>query len=270
MVTSVHFHGFRYVQIDGLINKPKASMVKGLVMHTDMPSAGEFKLLEQNDQSVVKKYPLGMRGNYLDIPTDCPQRDERLGWTGDAQVFIRAGPFNYDITSFHRKWIRDLVDAQFKNGAFTDFAPFVDVGCGAGHAAWADAGIIVPWEVYRHSGDKRILSEHYDAFVRFIEYMKTESKNLIRPADGYGDWLSINADTPKDLIGTAYFARSTRLLAKIAETLGKQATRRNTMRSRMMLQRRSIVNSSHHRAASSEKRKPRICSRSDLISRRTA
>jgi alpha-L-rhamnosidase len=168
-----------------------------------------------------------MRGNYLDIPTDCPQRDERLGWTGDAQVFIRAGAFNYDIAGFHRKWIRDMVDAQRETGAFTDIVPFVDVGVGAGRAAWADAGIIVPWEVYRHTGDKRFLSGHYDSFIRFIDYMKKESKGYIRPAEGYGDWLSINAETPKDLIGTAYFARSTRLLARIAEILGKTADAAN-------------------------------------------
>jgi len=161
----------------------------------------------------------GQRGNFLEVPTDCPQRDERLGWTGDAQVFIRAATNNMDTAAFFTKWLVDVEDAQRADGSFTDVVP--DVAAGSGTAAWADAGVICPWTVYRIYGDTRVLERRYDAMARFIAYLESHSKDLLRPAEGYGEWLSIGADTPKDVLGTAYFAYSTSLMAKIARALGR-------------------------------------------------
>jgi alpha-L-rhamnosidase len=213
------FHGFRYVEVIGYPGKPTLDALTGVVIHSDTPPSGRFEcsapLINQLQRNIV----WGQRGNFLSIPTDCPQRDERLGWMGDAQVFIRTATFNMDVARFFTKWLVDAEDAQRPDGAFTDVSPCV--AAGAGTAAWGDAGVICPWVIYQVYGDQRILERHYAAGARWIEYLKAHSQDLLRPAEGYGDWLSIKADTPKDLLATAYFAHSTHLMAKIAEVLHK-------------------------------------------------
>jgi alpha-L-rhamnosidase len=170
----------------------------------------------------------GQKGNFVDVPTDCPQRDERLGWTGDAQVFTRTATFNLDVSGFFTRWLQTLEDSQSSSGAYPPFAPHPVAGDTDGGPAWADAGIICPWTIYQVYGDKRVLAQHYDSMVRFIEYLERTSRDLIRVYEGYpgfsgyGDWLSINAETPKDLIGTAFFAHSAQLLSRIAGVLGKE------------------------------------------------
>lgn len=140
---------------------------------------------------------------------------------GDAQIFIRTATYNMDVARFFTKWCQDVQDAQRPDGAFTDVSPFVC--CGAGTAAWGDAGVICPWTVYRVYGDTRILEQHYAAGAKWIDYLLGHSRDLLRPAEGYGDWLSIAADTPKDVLATAYFALSTRLMANYAKTLGRMS-----------------------------------------------
>jgi len=221
---SFTFHGFRYVEVTGYPGKPGKGTVTGVVAHSDTPLTGRFQCSDPMINQLQHNIEWGQRGNFLEVPTDCPQRDERLGWMGDAQVFVRTACWNMDTAAFFTKWLKDVEDAQHDDGSFTDVAP--DVTRGSGTAAWADAGVIVPWTVYQAYGDKRILQERYQAMVRYIDYLEGHSNNLIRPAEGYGDWLSINADTPKDVLATAYFAYSTSLMARIAQALGKTADAR--------------------------------------------
>lgn len=213
------FHGFRYVEVRGYPGEPELDDVAGDVMHSDTPITGSFECAQPMINQLQSNIVWGQRGNFLSVPTDCPQRDERLGWTGDAQVFVRTASFNALTAPFFAQWMQDVVDAQREDGAFSDIAPAP--GLGSGTAAWGDAGVIVPWTMYLCYGDRRILERSYPAMTRWIEYLKEHSDGLIRPAQGYGDWLSVDADTPKDVIATAYFAYSTSLVARMARLLGK-------------------------------------------------
>ena len=226
------FHGFRYIEVTGLDRNPSPELLTVLVLHTDMAATGKFRCSNPLLNRLDRNISWGLRGNFLDVPTDCPQRDERLGWTGDAQVFVGTAAFHYDVRDFFRKWTQDLRDGQRADGAYPDVAPDVLGKYGPqqfGNAAWSDAGVICPWEIYRHYGDKKILAENYDAMKRWIGYQRRTSKDLIRPRTAYGDWLAIdavtaqNAPVPCDLVGTAYFAHTTDLMAKIAGVLGRKA-----------------------------------------------
>ena len=215
------FHGFRYVELTGLASKPDLDAVTGVVVHSDTPVVGTFECSNPLVNQLYSNIIWGQRGNFLAVPTDCPQRDERLGWMGDAQIFIRTASYNMDVSRFFTKWCQDVEDAQRPDGSFTDVSPFVC--CGSGTAAWGDAGVICPWTIYRVYGDTHILERHYAAGAKWIDYLVGHSKDLLRPAQGYGDWLSIKAETPKDVLATAYFALSTRLMANFAKALGKGA-----------------------------------------------
>ncbi len=221
------FHGFRYVEVTGLERKPDLDLVGALVWHSDLRPTGEFTCSDPMLNQLNQNIRWGQRGNFLDVPTDCPQRDERLGWTGDAQVFVGTAAFHYDVRLFFRKWLHDLTDGQRADGAFPDIAP--DVLFNFGNAAWADAGVICPWVIYQRYGDTEILRENYDAMARWIRFQENTAKGLVRPRTNYGDWLAIDAVTPPnapvpcDLVGTAYFAYTTQLMARIAGVLGKRA-----------------------------------------------
>jgi len=166
------------------------------------------------------------RANFIDIPTDCPQRDERMGWTGDAQIYVRTATLNTDVQAFFTKWLVDLQDAQRPDGQFPKVAPvqpLLPQGEDGG-PAWADAGVVCPWTIYDVYGDTRELAAHYDSMCRFIEFCETRcTPDLLPPPKFhcYGDWVSIQADTPKDVIFMAYFAHSTNLVARSAEVLGR-------------------------------------------------
>ncbi|GMW00353.1 MAG: rhamnosidase, partial [Candidatus Hydrogenedentota bacterium] len=202
---------------------PNGDTITGIVAHSDMTHTGQFVSPNPMVNQLQHNIEWGQRGNYLEIPTDCPQRDERLGWMGDAQVFIRTGAYNFDIAAFMTKWIVDVVDGQSAEGCFPDVAPRgahnVD-----GAPAWADAGIICPWTMYLCYGDTRILDRHYDSMARFIQYQLDGSKDFIRRErlnNNYGDWLNNKDDSVKELIATAFFAYSTDLMSRIARVLGK-------------------------------------------------
>ena len=217
------FHGFRYVEITGLSGRPKKDAVTGIVIGSDTPRTGEFACSDPRINQLQSNIQWGQRGNYISVPTDCPQRDERLGWMGDAEVFIRTATYNADVASFFTKWLMDVDDAQSPAGAFSNVSPNTsrDVG---GVPAWADAGVICPWTIYEMYGDRRILEQHLPAMIKWVNYVQSHSDGLIRDKDrgeDFGDWLSINADTPKDLIGTAFFAYSTHLLAKSCRALDR-------------------------------------------------
>ncbi|NYI78534.1 glycoside hydrolase family 78 protein [Nocardioides panzhihuensis] len=217
------FHGFRYVEITGYPGRPRPSDVVGQVMNTDAPETGSLDtsspMLDQLQSNIV----WSQRGNFLSVPTDCPQRDERMGWTGDINVFAPTAAFNMDVSTFlGDKWLQDLRDAQRDDGAFTDVAPYVPV-VGAGNAGWGDAGVTVPYTVWQTYGDTEVIEENYAAMAAWIDYLETNSNGYIRPDAGYGDWLNLDDNTPRDLIGTAYFAHVTRLLSEMASAIGKNA-----------------------------------------------
>jgi alpha-L-rhamnosidase len=236
------FHGFRYVEVAGYPGKPTREMITGVVLHTDNPPTGTFECSDPLVNQLQRNIQWGWKGNSLDIPTDCPQRDERLGWTGDAQVFCRTAVFNTDAAAFFTKWLQDLEDAQTRTGAIPPIAPDTNIaGMDDGGPAWADAAIIVPWTIYQYYSDKRVLEERYGMMTRFVAYLVNTSPGYIRVnqtvdhwagvneslLDGFGDWLALDGSgkteggTPKDLIGTAFFAYSARLLSHSAAALGK-------------------------------------------------
>ncbi|MBU6413468.1 MAG: family 78 glycoside hydrolase catalytic domain [Planctomycetes bacterium] len=219
------FHGFRYVELTGLSSAPDQSSVTGIAFGSDFERVGSFTFANKDLNQLASNIWWGLRGNYLSIPTDCPQRDERMGWMADAQVFAQTAIFNADLAPFFTKWLADVRDAQREDGAHSDVAP-VTRGLTYGTPAWADAGSIIPWLMYENYGDTRILEQSLDSMTRWVEWCRRHSTNLYRDRDrgnDYGDWLSIKADTPKDLIGTAYFAHSTDILARSLRVLGDSA-----------------------------------------------
>ncbi len=229
------FHGFRYVELSGYPGAPDIDAVTGIVVHSATPPTGEFSCSDPLINQLQHNIVWGQKGNFLDVPTDCPQRDERLGWTGDAQVFIRTAAFNMNVAPFFTKWTQDLEDAQSPEGAYPPVAPLAGIGgLTDGGPAWADAGIICPWTIYLCYGDTRLLETHYPSMQRFIAYLERSSRDFIRCYEdypgfrGFGDWLALDGSgrtgggTAKDLIGTAFFAYSARLLSRIAAILGHQ------------------------------------------------
>ena len=200
-----------------------------------MPVTGQFTtsnpMLNQLQHNIV----WGQKGNFLDVPTDCPQRDERLGWTGDAQVFSRTAAFNMDVAGFFTKWLGDVAADQNAKGSVPFVVPDVlsqgDQFAG-GSAAWADAATIIPWNMYLTYGDTRLLERQYPSMKAWVEYMRHEAgdKNLWNTGFHFGDWLAFattasdypGATTGKDLIATAFYAHSTDLLQRAAAVLGKK------------------------------------------------
>ncbi len=216
------FHGFRYVEVTGLPGKPAKELITGIVISSDTPRTGEFTCSDGQVNQLQSNIVWGQRGNYISVPTDCPQRDERLGWMGDAQVFVKTATYNSDIAAFFSKWLVDVTDSQDADGRFHDVAPFA--GPSKGTPAWGDAGVICPWTIYQAYGDLRLLERQYPSMTRWLDFCRSQSAYSIRTGNrgsDYGDWLSIGADTDKELIGTAYFAYSTSLVAKAAAALGK-------------------------------------------------
>ncbi len=231
------FHGFRYVELTGMPHPPTQPTITGIVLHNDMRPTGAFECSHPLVNQLHHNIGWGQKGNYLEVPTDCPQRDERLGWTGDAQVFIRTACFHFDVRPFIEKWMDDVCDDQHDNGSVTHVAP--DVVGGDGAAGWSDAIVIVPWALYQWYGDQRVLARCYEPMVRWIEYCRDSSAELIRPARLFGDWLAIDAlrnpgssVAPRDLIATAYFAYAAGLVAQVADVLGHedQAKRHRDLR----------------------------------------
>jgi alpha-L-rhamnosidase len=225
--TKFTFHGFRYVEVKNYPGEVTKDTVTGIVLHSQMPETGTFECSDPLINQLQRNIVWGQRGNFLDVPTDCPQRDERLGWTGDIQVFARTAAFNMQVAPFMTKWARDVRDAQDARGAVPAVVPNAGITLHDGGPAWADAAVICPWTMYLCYGDTRILEDNYDVMERFMDFIVAESPGYLRCAPdyqgwmGFGDWLSINADTPRDLIGTAFLAYDASLMAKIAKVLGK-------------------------------------------------
>ncbi len=219
------FHGFRYVELTGLPGGPALVAVTGRVVTSDTPPTGTFECSNPMLNRLQKNIVWGQRGNFLSIPTDCPQRDERLGWMGDAQIFVRTACFNMDVAAFFTKWLRDVEDAQSPDGAFADISPrLTGILPMDGAPAWGDAGVICPWVIYERYDDTRVLEEHYGSFVRWIDHVRNANPDLVwtkRVGNNYGDWVSIASNTDKAVLATAFFAQSARLVGRIAKVLGK-------------------------------------------------
>ena len=231
------FQGFRYVAIEGYPGELTADSITGIVIHSDMARTSEFETSRQLINQLQHNIIWGQKGNFLDVPTDCPQRDERLGWTGDAQVFSSTAAFNMDVAGFFTKWLKDVAADQFETGSVPFVVPNVlgnrASGPPGGAAAWADAAVIIPWNIYLSYGDTRLLEQQYDSMKRWVEYERQRAGDDYLWSGDYhfGDWLAFattrpdypGATTSKDFIATAFFAHSTDLLQRSAQVLGKQA-----------------------------------------------
>jgi len=212
--------------------------ITGVVLSSDTAETGAFSCSDDDLNQLQSNIAWGQRGNFLDVPTDCPQRDERLGWTGDAQVFVRTAAFNMDVAGFFAKWLRDLEDAQAPDGRIPCTAPAppgaIFVNDVDGGPAWGDAVVVCPWTIWRCYGDERILEERWSSMTRYVDYLVRRFPDGIRadperdPWGGFGDWCALDGSvrresrigaTPKDLIGTAFLAWSSRLLAEMARAL---------------------------------------------------
>ncbi|WP_284044123.1 alpha-L-rhamnosidase [Actinoplanes sp. M2I2] len=216
------FHGFRYAEVTGHPGELTEDDVVARVVHNDTPFTGRFECSDATVDQLYANIVWGQRGNFLGVPTDCPQRDERLGWLADAQVFGPTATRNADVSAFFARWMRDVVDGQDADGAFRDVAPILVLDR-EGAPAWGDAGVIIPWLLWRTYGDRRTLERSFDAMAAWVEHIHRHNPDLLwrhRTGNSYGDWLQVDAETPRDLLSTAYFAHSTQIVADAADVLG--------------------------------------------------
>ena len=218
------FHGFRYVEITGLKEAPALSDVTANVMYSDMEDTGKITTSDELVNQLISNTYWGQRGNFLSTPTDCPQRDERMGWSGDAQIFSGTAAYNMNVKAFFDKYITDLNDCQRGDGAYPDVAPqtYRSMYGGSGNNAWGDAGIIIPWVMYTRYGDISYIEKYYGNMKKYIKYLIGTSKDFIRGQSAYGDWLSIGESTRIDVTDTAYCAYVCDLMAKMAALLGNE------------------------------------------------
>lgn len=219
------FHGFRYVEITAPADV-SVTQITGRIIHNAMKNTGKLVTSDAGVNRLFSNIYWTQRANFISVPTDCPQRDERMGWTGDAQIFSRTATYNMDAAGFFAKYMTDIADAQRKTGAFTDTAPFLkgfsDWCTFVASAGWADAGVIIPWTMYSVYEDRRIVEDHYAAMAAWIDFLIRMNPSLLRTdTQYYGDWLSLDASTPMDLFATAYFAYCAKLMADMSEVVGK-------------------------------------------------
>jgi alpha-L-rhamnosidase len=225
------FHGFRYIKLDGFSGAINPGNFTAVALYSDMKPTGSFTTSNALINQLQHNIQWGQKGNFLDVPTDCPQRDERLGWTGDAQVFSRTAAFNMNAYNFFAKWLKDVTADQLPNGSVPFVVPNV-LGPGAmGSTGWADAATIIPWNMYLAYGNKKILEEQYPGMKAWVEYMRSSSRDdLWNKGFHFGDWLFYRpnddndgraAVTDKYLIAQCFYAHSTQLLINAAKVLGK-------------------------------------------------
>ena len=219
------FHGFRYVKIEGLSSPALIDQITGIVIHSDMKPTGTFSCSDTLINQLQHNIQWAQKGNFLDVPTDCPQRDERLGWTGDAQLFSMTAAFNFDVAAFYTKWLGDFTVDQLPDGKVPVVIPDALDGFG-GSSVWSDACVIIPWNLWLAYGDQRILETQYPCMKKWVDFMtgRAGAKDLWLGDWHYGDWLAFEQGgvTENDLIASAYYYNSTRLLGKIALIIGKK------------------------------------------------
>ena len=222
------FHGFRYVEVSGYSKefKPQLNWVSGMVQHSDFDMSGNFHSSHSKLNQLHSNIQWGLRGNFFDVPLDCPQRSERLGWTGDAQVFIPTSLFLADTHAFWSAWLTSMREEQFSNGGIPVVVP--NFTGNFAQAGWSDACTIIPWELYFRTGDRKVLKDNYEMMQKWCDYHASEATNYISHMSTVGDWLQPfsqqkddrRGDTPNSLISTAFYAYSVKLTMKSAEVLG--------------------------------------------------
>ncbi|HEX6622641.1 MAG TPA: family 78 glycoside hydrolase catalytic domain, partial [Pyrinomonadaceae bacterium] len=221
------FHGFRYVELSGLPAgaTPRKDWVTGVVLYSDIPTTGRFTSSHAKLNQLQSNITWGWRGNSLDIPTDCPQRDERMGWTGDAQVFCATAMFNYDSHAFWKSWLGSMRDEQDGDGVIPDIVPSANQKFRNRSPGWMDAATIIPWEVYVRTGDVSVLADNFSMMEKLVAWYRSQAPAGLTPdIKGYGDWLQPHAkdlkgDTPFPLLGAAFYAHSAQILADSARVL---------------------------------------------------
>lgn len=227
------YHGFQYVEVSGLKFKPNLTTITGLVLGSNTTITGSFECSDSMINKLYHNIVWTQRSNFVDIPTDCPQRDERLGWTGDAQIYISSAVCNMNAAAFYTKWLIDLNDAQLENGAYPDFAPFPHIRATDSYSpGWMEAGIIIPYQIYQTYDDTRIIKKYWPNMEKFMNFLEKKSKGRnffpegtfdnLTPKGGFGDWLSVGKKTPPDLIATMYFGYCASLMSKMADAIGKK------------------------------------------------
>jgi alpha-L-rhamnosidase len=217
------YHGFRYVEIIGYPGKPKAEYFTGCVAHSNLQRTGSFWCNDEMINQVYKNTYWGQRANFMSVPTDCPQRAERLGWTGDMFIYTITAAYNMDTAAYYTKWMKDILDAQTSYGAFSDVAPRVVVLIN-GAPGWGDIGIMLPYVMLKLYSDYRLIEQCYEQMVQWMNYIQEGNPDFLRTkrrGHDYGDWLSYNADTPTDVLSTAIWALDAIMMMDIAKTLGK-------------------------------------------------
>ena len=225
------FQGFRYIRLEGYPGQIKPENFTATALYSDMERTGNFVSSNLLINQLQHNIQWGQRGNFLDVPTDCPQRDERLGWTGDAQAFARTASFNFGVRNFMAKWLKDVAADQNEDGRVPFVVPNVLGKMAGGSAGWADAATVIPWDMYLAYGDVRILEEQYPSMKKWVEFMRNNSKdNLWNTGFHFGDWLFYRpfddndgraAVTDKYLIAQCFYAYSTQLLINAARVLGR-------------------------------------------------
>jgi len=226
------FHGFRYLELTGLPGKPMAGAVKGIVFHTDAGFTAELKTGSSMINSLWSNILWGQRSNFVGVPTDCPQRDERLGWTADAQVFWRTATFNMDLAAFSRKYTGDIRGTQVGSGEGTEaagalfgiFAPGIATTSSQSGAGWSDAGVIIPWTSWIQTGDTSVVDQNWDAMTKYLAAIERSNPDFLwtkNAGTAFGDWLSPEGPTVYPLVATASWAYDVTLMQQMAHALGK-------------------------------------------------
>ena len=218
-------HGFRFVSIECENAEVTIDDVKAQVISSNLPIAGSVRTSSPLINQLISNIEWSQRGNFVGIPTDCNQRDERLGWTADAQIFAPTAALNSDVKLFFTSWLQDLMQAQRADGCIPDVAPIPPTSNNfdEGAPAWGDAATIIPWHLYKVYGDKKLLGAHFDMMKKWVDYVASKNPNegwTNSVGNNYGDWLSVNADTPKPLVSFAYRIRSVDIVSWAAGALG--------------------------------------------------
>jgi alpha-L-rhamnosidase len=217
------FHGFQFVEVTGFESEPPLDSVTGVVLHSDTRLTSGFECSDPLVNKVFQNAVWTQRANWIELPTDCPQRDERLGWTGDAQIYAASAAIHADVAAFFRKWLRELEESITKEGFYPSYAPYPFGHGGAIHGtAWSDAGVIVPHALWKATGDKSFFTDHWKAMTRFMEARKARDPELTGKAFGapWGDWLNLNDPTPHPYVELAYFTKSSLMMADMADAQG--------------------------------------------------
>ena len=213
------FHGFRYVEVRGLSTRPELEAVTGRVVHTDLHRTGSFECSHPLLNQLYRNIVWGQKGNYLEVPTDCPQRDERMGWTGDTQFFAPTAAYNFEVAGFFTRWLATCRDNQHADGSFPHVVP--DIMGGGGATAWGDAALLCAYNIYQVYGDTRLVAEHFPAMERYMGWLAGKTQNGISTVGGFGDWLNAGGGATSKAIDTAYHAHLARLMSEMAQAIGR-------------------------------------------------